>query len=111
MNPAAEGFLPVVLTELPEAGEVRQVVLGDGRKLCVGRHEEAWFAFLDECPHAGFPMSEGSLSAQGGLECCWHGATFDCRTGAVTRGPAEDPLVRFETQWVDETLWVREGTR
>lgn len=111
MSPATEGFLPVTLTELPDAGEVRRVTLADGRALCVGRHEGEWFAFLDSCPHAAFPLSEGALSAQGLLECCWHGATFDCRTGAVTRGPAEDPLVRFETRWTEETLWVRESDR
>ena len=31
----------------------------------------------------------------GTLECIWHGARFDCATGRVCRGPAEDPLPVF----------------
>jgi 3-phenylpropionate/trans-cinnamate dioxygenase ferredoxin subunit len=28
----------------------------------------------------------------------WHGAQFDCRTGAVRKGPAEDPLPVYDVK-------------
>jgi nitrite reductase/ring-hydroxylating ferredoxin subunit len=37
-------------------------------------------------------MSDGVLHNDGTIECVWHGARYDCRTGAVRRHPAEWPL-------------------
>lgn len=89
------------------SGSVRQATHPNGTLLCVGRHEEIVFAVKDHCPHAEFPLSEGTLYSTGVLECCWHGARFDCRTGAVLRGPAEDPLVRYDVEERGGALWVR----
>ena len=33
-----------------------------------------------------------ALHGDGTIECAWHGARFDCRSGAVRRPPAIDPL-------------------
>ncbi len=37
------------------------------------------------CPHAGGPLSEGTLHG-GTLVCPWHGWEFDARTGACVVG-------------------------
>ncbi len=79
----------------------------NGAALCVGRHEGALFAVKDSCPHAEFPLSDGTLYPNGELECCWHGARFDCRTGTVLRGPAQDALVRYDVEERDGGIWVR----
>ncbi len=91
-------------------GELRQAALPNGTKLCVGKHAGTWFAVKDSCPHAEFPLSEGTLYPNGELECCWHGARFDCATGAVLRGPADDPLVRFEVTEAEGALYVRRAS-
>lgn len=50
------------------------------------------------CPHKGAPLGEGRLVGSF-LQCPWHGATFDLRTGALLRGPrCADLEVRFGVQ-------------
>ena len=36
------------------------------------------------------PLSAGEVLPDGTIECPWHGARFDCVTGALRRGPAEE---------------------
>lgn len=95
-----------------KADEVRPLQLyrarmPNGTALCVGVHEGRFFAVKDYCPHAEFPLSEGTLYANGELECCWHGARFACASGKVLRGPAESDLVGFEVFAVNGDLYVR----
>jgi nitrite reductase/ring-hydroxylating ferredoxin subunit len=44
-----------------------------------------------KCPHRGAPLARGTLFGFF-LQCPWHGATFDLRTGARLRGPLCDDL-------------------
>lgn len=90
-------------------GELRAVTLDSGERLCVGNHAGELFAVHDVCTHAEFPLSEGALYANGELECCFHGAKFDCRSGEVLRGPAEEPVATWEVRVMDGTVWVRPG--
>ena len=64
----------------------------DGDQICLFNHRGTIGAVADECTHAEFLLSDGALRADGTLECVWHGARFDCRSGKVCRGPAEDPV-------------------
>jgi 3-phenylpropionate/trans-cinnamate dioxygenase ferredoxin component len=79
-------------------GELVAVTTPGGVPLCLVRHRAELYAVSDCCTHSEFPISDGSLGPDGTLECTWHGARFDCRTGAVLRGPAEDPLPVYEVK-------------
>ncbi len=109
MSGTGDGFEPLAglrATELAD-GALRQATHPNGTTLCVGRHAGNLFAVKDHCPHAEFPLSEGTLYANGELECCWHGARFDCRTGAVLRGPADQELVRYDVVEREGVVFVR----
>ena len=90
-------FLDVAaLDEIPEHG-----VLGvdaGGHAVCLVRFANHVSAFADECTHQAFPLSAGEVHDDGTLECVWHGARFNCRTGEVVRDPATDPLTQFEVR-------------
>ncbi len=109
MTTATDGFVRLARLSAADVaeGQLVQGVLPNGTNLVIGRHQGGLFAAKDSCPHSEFPLSEGTLYPDGEVECCWHGARFDCRTGAVRRGPADEPWVRFEIEERDGGLWVR----
>lgn len=46
------------------------------------------------CTHRHGPLHEGTFEGST-VTCPWHGSQFDVCTGAVIRGPAQDPLATF----------------
>ncbi len=102
-----------------EAGFERVARLGDlreggligvtgpsGRAICLFRQAGHVGAMKDQCTHQAFPMSEGILQPDGTVQCAWHGAQFDCVTGTVVEGPAQDPIAVYETRIVGDEIWV-----
>lgn len=85
-------FFAVARVDDVAEGELLSVTTPTGQPICLVRHRGEIHAVSDCCTHSEFPISDGSLRPDGSLECTWHGALFDCRTGAVLKGPAEDPL-------------------
>lgn len=67
----------------------------DGEPLCIVRDGTEVFAMADRCPHRDFNLSGGDIVGPGVIECPWHGAQFDYRTGAVLQGPATDSLLTY----------------
>ena len=45
------------------------------------------FAVTRHCRHLRADLAEGSINADGCLECPWHHATYDIGTGQMVRGP------------------------
>lgn len=100
------GYEPVAEdSALPERG-LLSVRLSNGTPVCLYRLHGEVGALHDNCTHADFPMSEGELRADGTIECVWHGAKFDCRTGAVCRGPADEPLPVYDVKVEEGTIHV-----
>jgi nitrite reductase/ring-hydroxylating ferredoxin subunit len=63
----------------------------NGRRLVLARTEAGYVAFDDRCTHRGGSLAGGVMIA-GTVQCPWHGSQFDCRTGRVAAGPAEQPI-------------------
>ena len=85
------------LEDVPEMG-VLGVEGPEGRAVCLVRFGGQVTAFADECTHQAFPLSAGEVHADGTLECVWHGARFDCLTGAVRQDPATDALTPYRVR-------------
>jgi nitrite reductase/ring-hydroxylating ferredoxin subunit len=73
-------------------GELLGITLPDGTAVCLYNDRGDIGALGGICTHGQFAMSDGVLIGDGTIECVWHGARFHCRTGAVRRGPAPEPL-------------------
>lgn len=93
-------------------GALCGVQLAHGERVCLFRIGGELGAVSDVCPHAEFLMSDGILhAAEGEIECAWHGARFDLRTGAVRRGPADAPLPVYEVRERGGRVFVRAARR
>ena len=101
-----DGFACVgKMSDIPEGGLLGVVTPG-GERVCLINDGGVIRAVGDECPHQGFALSAGELLGNGTIECVWHGARFDCRSGAVLRGPAEETLPVYEARVVAGEVFV-----
>jgi 3-phenylpropionate/trans-cinnamate dioxygenase ferredoxin component len=87
-------------------GTMRSVEV-DGFSICVVNADGEFYAVRDNCSHRDFPLSEGSLHGGATLECAWHGARFDLKTGRALRLPAIKPIKTFEVVIEDGAIKVR----
>ncbi|MDE1797837.1 MAG: non-heme iron oxygenase ferredoxin subunit [Candidatus Micrarchaeota archaeon] len=88
-------------------GEQKCVSAG-GQKLALCNIGGKYYAVSNECTHAGGPMCEGLLDAEGAsITCPWHGSVFDARDGKVLNGPATAPLKACKVRESNGELFVR----
>ena len=57
------------------------------------------------------PLSAGEVLPDGTIECPWHGARFDCLTGALRRGPAEESVRAYAVRIEGDSVLVEGGDR
>lgn len=91
-------------SEIPEG--VGHCVEVEGKRIaifCVGGR---YFAIDEECTHQGGPLSEGLVEGEE-VECSWHGARFNLRTGRNTGPPAEDDVASYEVRVVGDEIEIQ----
>jgi nitrite reductase/ring-hydroxylating ferredoxin subunit len=93
------------VSELAE-GTVLQRVRSTGDAVCLVRHGNEISALSDICTHQHFSMALGDVLEDGTLQCAWHGARYDCRTGAVKQVPAPSPLPVFQIRLDGDKIMV-----
>lgn len=86
MTASAQGTKLVALTDLGPSGVtvVADTPHGD---LAVGLSDGKPFAVSNRCRHVFGPLGKGEVDGAGHLDCPWHHATYDVRSGAMVRGP------------------------
>ncbi len=75
----------IAISDLPEGG-VKAVETSKGT-MAVGIADGVPFATSNRCRHLFASLGDGHVAEDGCLECPRHGARFDVRSGAMTRGP------------------------
>ncbi len=76
----------------------------DGRQIVVWQTARGLRACDNRCPHEGYPLSEGSLSADCVLTCNWHNWKFDLDSGENLFGG--DRLRTYPVEVRDGDIWV-----
>lgn len=93
---AAETFVRVAALEEVSPGQLLAVEV-EGTRICLANTEGEVYAFQDNCSHRDFPLSSGDLGDHE-VECSWHGARFDVRTGRALCLPAIRPIKTYEVK-------------
>ncbi len=70
--------------------QARIVQVGTQPVLVLRKGNEV-LAFDDYCPHRGGPLSEGNIT-QETIQCPWHNALFELKTGICKQGPTQHRL-------------------
>lgn len=93
------------LAELGE-GTILSRVKSSGEAICLIRVQGEVSAVSGICTHEHFSMAQGDLLPDGTIQCAWHGARFDRRTGEVKQVPATAPLPVYRVRIDGETVMV-----
>lgn len=87
-------------------GAMQRVVVDDVPVLLL-RQDGELHALSATCTHAGGPLDEGTLDADGCVTCPWHGSRFRVHDGSVERGPASVPEPRWDVRLEEGRILVR----
>jgi nitrite reductase/ring-hydroxylating ferredoxin subunit len=79
-----------------QPGQLKLVQVG-GEDICLANVDGEVYAFKDNCSHKDFPLSSGALEDDV-IECAWHGARFDVKTGRALALPAIKPIRTYEVR-------------
>jgi nitrite reductase/ring-hydroxylating ferredoxin subunit len=77
-------------------GEMKEVELAS-EQVCIINVDNNYYAIGNVCTHQGGPLNEGMLDGHE-LECPWHLAKFDIRTGNVLAPPSEKPEPSYDVK-------------
>jgi 3-phenylpropionate/trans-cinnamate dioxygenase ferredoxin component len=94
--------------DLPERGVL--AVEAEGEKIVlVATGDGAYYALRDRCSHADFPLSDGEMIDDERLECQYHGAKFDVKSGRAVALPAIRPVKTYEVKVEGDDLLIELG--
>lgn len=69
----------------------------EGVEVAVYNVDGSYYATENACTHADGPIHQGELMGTTAI-CPWHGSCFDVTSGAVTCGPAKQPLKTYRVE-------------
>jgi 3-phenylpropionate/trans-cinnamate dioxygenase ferredoxin subunit len=102
-------FVKVATVDQLPPGSLLSAEMPDGLKICLAHTLDGEvYAVIDRCSHRDFPLSTGTLHGGATIECSWHGARFDLKTGRAIRLPAIKPVKTFEVKIDGDDILVAE---
>lgn len=78
----------------------------NGKDVVVIHSQGEYFAMEDRCSHQDFPLSDGEVE-DGVIECIFHGARFDVRTGKALSLPAIKPVRTYPLEVRGDEIFVQ----
>ncbi|MDE1763280.1 MAG: non-heme iron oxygenase ferredoxin subunit [Thaumarchaeota archaeon] len=98
-------FVKVARRQDVSEGTLREVKYNE-ESVCLANIGGKYYAIGNICTHEGGPLAEGALQ-DFEVECPWHNARFDMRTGEVLSPPAEKPVPAYEVMVKEDDILIR----
>ena len=92
----SQDFTKIARTEEIPAGSMKSVEFA-GERVVIANVEGDYYAFGDECPHAGGLLSEGYIEGKS-VECPLHGSLFNMSTGIPETPPADESVPVYQVK-------------
>lgn len=89
------------------SGNIISVKAGE-KKICIGRHNNSYFAFQSHCPHAGADLSRGYIDPLGNVVCPLHHYKFSVENGRNVSGEGYS-LKRYPIEIREDGVWLEIG--
>ena len=74
------------INELKFADNNIAIAQVNGKKICIGKYNQALFAFAYKCPHAGGVLADGYIDALGNIVCPLHRYKYNMQNGRNVSG-------------------------
>ncbi len=81
-------------------------VKAGGKKICIARTTDGFFAVDDACPHLGQSLAEGKCNYKGEIVCPWHSYRFDMESGEEVSGNGCRSVNTYPIKVDSEGLYV-----
>jgi naphthalene 1,2-dioxygenase system ferredoxin subunit len=80
-------------------------VTPEGHDIALFKLDDGVYAINNDCSHGNAKLCEGFMDGHL-VECPFHQALFDVRDGAVTCGPASEPVKSWPVKIENGRVWV-----
>jgi Rieske Fe-S protein len=90
---------------LARAGGYEIVNSSAGKLIVIRDGADKFTAFSAKCTHRGAIVEYDPVAKQ--IHCPRHGSRFDAETGAVVKGPADEPLKSYPAATGDSSVTVK----
>jgi nitrite reductase/ring-hydroxylating ferredoxin subunit len=87
------------------AQNVPRLIIISGKRICIVRREDVFYAVQDACPHNGESLSKGSVNYLGEVICPWHNYRFDLKTGRECAMRSKD-LITYPVKIDDSGFYL-----
>jgi len=67
-----------------------QLVVAQGKRICLVMHNGSFYAVQDSCSHNGESLSKGTINYLGEIICPWHNYRFELSTGRACDSSCRD---------------------
>ena len=78
----------------------------EGREILLISVNGKTYAMDNICTHAGGPLNEGEIIGDDQIECPWHAAIFNFKTGQVTEGPAMEGVKTYSVVEENDSIYI-----
>lgn len=76
-----------------------------GKTLAIFNLGGEFYCIDDTCSHEDGPLSEGIVEGEE-VECPWHSARFNIKTGAATSAPAYEGVATYKVRVIGEDIEI-----